>query len=260
MAGTTAPARRAMDYWLLNHRSAWRLGLVTGLLLPALYLGAMGLGLGGLVDNGTGARHLGGQTYLQFLAPGLLAASAMQTAMGESTWPIGNAMRWSRSYHAMAATPLRPVDLMLGQLMFVAVRVALSAALFAVVAALFGAWSSPWAVMCVPVAVLCGLAHAAPAAAFSVGRKHDHAYVALQRFVVMPMFLFSGTFFPISQLPIAVQPIAWCTPLWHAVALCRDLAAGHSGAADYGHLGVLTLWLVLGAWVAAREHQKALAQ
>jgi lipooligosaccharide transport system permease protein len=249
-----------MEYWLISHRNWWRLGLVTGLLTPALYLGAMGLGLGGLVNHGTGARHLGGQSYLEFLAPGLLAASAMQNAMAESTWPIGNAMRWGRSYIAMAATPMRPVDMMLGQLFFVAIRTAVSATLFALVAALFGAWSSPWAVVCIPAAVLCGLAHAAPAAAFSVGRKHDHAYVALQRFVVMPMFLFSGTFFPISQLPGAVQPLARLTPLWHGVVLCRDLAAGRSGAGDYGHLAVLTLWLVLGAWVAAREHRKALAQ
>jgi lipooligosaccharide transport system permease protein len=260
MSTVTTPARRVLDYWLLTHRTWWRLGLVTGLLLPALYLGSMGLGLGGLVDNGTGARHLGGQSYLEFLAPGLLAASVMQTAMSESTWPIGNAMRWNRSYIAMAATPLRPVDLMLGQLLFVVVRTAVSGALFFVVALLFGAWSSPWAVMCLPVAILCGLAHAAPASAFSVGRSHDHAYVALQRFVVMPMFLFSGTFFPISQLPVGVRPLAWCTPLWHGVALCRDLAVGHSSLVDYGHLLVLSLWLVGGAWLAAREHRKALAR
>jgi lipooligosaccharide transport system permease protein len=260
MTATTTPARRALDYWLIAHRHWWRLALVTGLLTPALFLAAMGLGLGGLVDSGSGARHLGGQSYLQFLTPGLLAATAMQTAMSESTWPIGNAMRWNRSYIAMAATPLRPADMMLGQLLFVVVRVGMGSVLFFVVAALFGAWSSPWALACVPAAILCGLAHAAPASAFSVGRTHDHAYVALYRFFVMPMFLFSGTFFPVSQLPIAIRPLAWCTPLWHGVALCRDLAAGHSGVADYGHLAVLTGWLVVGAWWAVREHDRALAR
>ncbi|MGQ0845459.1 MAG: ABC transporter permease [Sporichthyaceae bacterium] len=253
------PARRAFDYWWIQHRQWWRVGFVVSLLSPTLYLAAMGFGVGGLVDDGSGREILNGTSYLDFLAPGLLAAIAMQTAMGESSWPIGNAVRWSRSYHAMIATPLRPRDVMAGQLFFVAFRVGLGAAAFLVVATAFGAWGSPWIVLGLPAAVLCGLAHAAPTAAFAVGRKHDHAYAGLQRFVIIPMFLFSGAFFPVTQLPEWGTAAAYATPLWHGVSLCRDLSGGQAEVGvSLGHAGYLGLWLVVGAVLAARAHAKAL--
>lgn len=256
-----APARRAFDYWLLQSRQWWRVSLLISFLNPALYLLAMGVGLGGLIDRGTGTASLGGHSYLSYLAPGLLAATAMQTAVGESTWPVGNAVRWTRSYVAMVATPLSTGEIMLGHLFFVAFRVGLGAASFLGVAAVFGALDSPLALLAWPVAVICGLAHAAPASAFSVGRSHDHAYAALQRFAVVPMFLFSGVFFPVTQLPWVLRDLAVVTPLWNGVALCRDLCLGTARpAASAGHVGYLLLWLVVGAVLAARAHEKVLTR
>ncbi len=261
MSTTTTPhaARRAFEYWWMQHKAWWRTGLLISFLTPALYLGAMGFGVGGLVDDGNGREILDGQGYLEFLAPGLLAAVAMQTAMGESSWPIGNVVRWSRQYHAMISTPLRPKDVVAGQLYFVGYRVAVTAAAFLLVGAAYGAWSSWWVVLSLPAAVLCGLAHAASTTAFSVGRKHDHAYAALQRFVTIPMFLFSGAFFPVSELPDAVAGVAYATPLWHGVSLCRDLSNGSPELfPSLGHTAYLVLWLVVGVVVGTREHEKAL--
>lgn len=255
------PAARAFGYWWVQHKQWWRTGLIISFLTPALFLGALGHGVGGLVDDGNGAAVLEGQGYLEFLAPGLLAAIAMQTAMGESTWPIGNVVRWSRQYHAMISTPLQPKDVVAGQLCFVGFRVGVAAVAFMIVGAAYGAWSSWWVLLGLPVAVLVGLAHAAPTAAFAVGRKHDHAYAALQRFVTIPLFLFSGAFFPVSQLPAVLEAAAWATPMWHGVSLCRDLSGGSAGpVVSLGHAGYLLLWLVLGTVWANREHAKALTR
>jgi lipooligosaccharide transport system permease protein len=256
-----APAGRSFRYWVVQYRRWWRVSLLISFVNPALYLAAMGVGLGGLIDRGGGAAALGGHGYLAFLAPGLLAANAMQTAVGESTWPVGNAVRWTRSYVAMVATPLRPRDVMVGHLLFAGLRAALGAGAFLIVAGLFGALGSTWAVAAWPVAVLCALAHAAPAAAFSVGRSHDQAYAALQRFVVIPMFLFSGVFFPVTQLPVLLRVVAYLTPLWHGVALCRDLCLGQAEVpSSLGHIGYLGLWVGVGAWAAARAYRRTLTQ
>jgi len=255
------PVRRAFDYWIVQYRHWWRVSLLITFVTPALYIAAMGVGLGGLVDRGGHTRTLGGHDYLSFLAPGLLAATAMQTAIGESLWPVGNAVRWSRSYLAMVATPLRPREVMVGHLCFVGLRVGLVTSTFMLVATAFGALSSPLAVLAWPAAVLCGVASAAAAMAFSVGRRHDHAYAALHRFVVVPMFLFSGVFFPVTALPVVLREVAYLTPLWHGVALCRDLTLGQAGlVAEVGHAGYLLVWTVVGTLVGDREYVRTLTR
>jgi lipooligosaccharide transport system permease protein len=183
----------------------------------------------------------------------------MQTAVGESTWPVGNAVRWTRSYVAMVATPLRPGEVMAGHLLFAGLRAALGAGAFLIVAGLFGALHSPMGVWAWPVAVLCAVAHAAPAAAFSVGRSHDQANAALQRFVVIPLFLFSGVFFPVTQLPGVLRVVAYLTPLWHGVVVCRELCLGRiQFLPDLGHLGYLVLWLLGGCLLARGAYRRAL--
>jgi lipooligosaccharide transport system permease protein len=261
LRAVVAPAGRSCLYWLVQYRRWWRVSLLISFVNPALYLAAMGLGLGGLIDRGGPAAALGGHGYLAFLAPGLLAANAMQTAVGESTWPVGNAVRWTRSYVAMVATPLRPGAVMAGHLLFAGLRAGLGAGAFLIVAGLFGALDSPMAVWAWPVALLCALAHAAPAAAFSVGRSHDQANAALQRFVVIPLFLFSGVFFPVSQLPGVLRVVAYLTPLWHGVVLCRELCLGQAQfLSGVGHLGYLVLWLVAGCLLARGAYRRALTR
>ena len=117
LAGCWAMAVRAFRFWLVNYRRTWRGSIYSSVLNPVLYLGAMGLGLGTLVDK-HGSSSLGGVSYLAFLAPGLLAAAAMQTALGESTYPVLASVKWLKTYQAAAATPLRPADLFRGHLLF----------------------------------------------------------------------------------------------------------------------------------------------
>jgi lipooligosaccharide transport system permease protein len=236
----------------------WRGSLISGFLAPVFFLAAMGFGLGSLVDGGQ-STDLGTADYVAFLAPGILAAQAMQTAVIESTFPVVGAIKWQRQYHAMLAAPLGIADVVVGHLAFVLMRLAITSVTFFVVAWALGAIEIGWALLGVPVAVLCGMAYAAPIFAFSAGRARDADLPMLFRFVILPMFLFSGTFFPIEQLPSWLQPVAWLTPLWHAVDLCRSLALGTAEvAAGLGHVAYLLLWVGAGLWLAMLSFRRRL--
>lgn len=250
---------RVYSYQALTYRRTWRGSLSATVLNPVLFLLAMGLGLGSLVNNGQGTASLGGITYLQFLAPGLLAASAMQTAAFESTYPILASIKWVRTYFGMLASPIGVRGVVFGHLLWVATRATMTCAVFCAVMAAFGAARGPAVIWTVPVGVLTGLAFAAPIAAFAATRESDQAFSALFRVGIVPMFLFSGVFFPVSELPAALRPVAWATPLWHGVALCRGLAVGHTSLwAALGHVAYLIAWFVVGAALALHTHRKRL--
>ena len=256
----TAPGAVAFAaHRLTAYRHHWRSSLVSGVLEPALFLAAMGLTLGVLVDRGPGLP--GGVSYLSFLAPGLLAATAMQLGSFESTYPVLGAIKWDKTYEAVLATPAGVRDLLVGHLLYVAFRVGTSAALFLAVLVLFGAADSPLVVLALPAALLTGLAFAAPVTAFAATLENDAGFAALQRFLVLPMFLFSGTFFPVSQLPAVLEWVAYATPLWHGVALSRGLALGtvEAGAA-LAHVGYLLLWFAAGVALAARAFRRRLVR
>ncbi|MGZ4594646.1 MAG: ABC transporter permease [Actinomycetes bacterium] len=256
---TRAMVGRAFSYWLAQYRRTYRGTAISTILQPLGFLAAIGLGLGTLVDQGTGPEHLAGVSYLQFIAPGLLAATAMQTAAFESTYPVMGSIKWHRTYHAQLATPLRVVDVLSGHLLFVVLRLVISVTAFLGVMLVFGAISSPWALLALPVAVLTGAAHATPIFAFSAKQDNDSGFAMLFRFGIVPLFLFSGTFFPVSQLPDVLQPIAWVTPLWNGVSLCRELALGHPDLVSaLLHLTVLTVWTVVGFVLAARVFERRL--
>jgi len=253
-----AMAVRAFRFWLVNYRRTWRGTIYSSVLNPVLYLGAMGLGLGELVDK-HGSASLGGVSYLAFLAPGLLAAQAMQTAMGESTYPVLASVKWLKTYQAAAATPLRPADVFAGHLLFTTMRLAMNCAIFLAVMAAFGAVRSPWVLAALPVAVLTGLAFAAPIEAFAVTREKDQSFAMLFRFGMIPMFLFSGTFFPLTQLPAWIRPVAYLTPLWHGVALCRALSLGTAELPSaLGHLAYLVAVAGAGITVGAINYRRRL--
>jgi lipooligosaccharide transport system permease protein len=218
-------AVRELRFWLTDYRRTWRGSIYTSVLSPLLYLGAMGLGLGTLVDA-HGRASLGGVSYLTFLTPGLLAAAAMQSGVSQGTYPVFGSVKWQKTYQAAVSSPLRPSDLFHGHLLFVTLRLIMSSALFLAIAAAFGALHSAWAIVALPVAVLTGLAFATPAEAWSVTRQKDTSFSVIFRFGLIPLFLFSGTFFPITQLPAWIRPVAYLTPLWHGVALCRELSLG----------------------------------
>jgi lipooligosaccharide transport system permease protein len=256
----TPPAWRAFRYWLVVYRRSWRAGLTTSVLSPTLFLAAMGLGLGSFVDR-SGAAALGGLDYLVFLAPGLLAATAMQSGAIEAMWPVLSSIKWTKQYHAMLATPLGVRDVLAGHLLYMAARLLLLSGVFLVVAAAFGAITSWWAIACLPAGVLVGMTFACPIAAYSASRTQEKgAFVAVNRFILIPMFLFSGTFFPVSQLPAALRLIAYVTPLWHGVMLCRDLALGHPGlASTVGHVLYLSAFVVAGIVACRATFERRLA-
>lgn len=247
VGGRLAMSARAFQFWLVNYRRTWRGSIYSSVLNPVLYLGAMGLGLGTLVDA-RGTASLGGVSYLTFLAPGLMAASAMQTAVGESLYPVFSAVKWQQTYQAAASTPLTPGDIFRGHVMFTTMRLSMNMLIFLAIMAAFGAVHSAWAVACVPAGVLTGLAFAAPLDAFAVTqKKNDQAFNVIFRFGMIPLFLFSGTFFPVSQLPAWIRPLAYITPLWHGVALCRALDLGSADLAGaLGHVAYLVVLAVLG--------------
>ena len=222
------PALRVVETFLITYRRTWKFSMATSLINPMFFLVGMGVGLGSLVDKGQGSGHgsLEGVSYLTFLAPGLLAATVMQVAASESTYPIMSRIKWDRIYDAMLATPMGVVDLVAGQLAWIALRLLQTSVIFLAVMALFGAVESPLALLAIPAAVLTGMAMSAPICAFAATRENDYSMSTVLRFVIMPMFLFSGTFFPVSQLPSGIRPIAYVTPLWHGVDLCRSFALG----------------------------------
>ncbi len=249
---------RACGYWLATYRRTWRSGAVASVLSPVLYLAAMGVGLGGYVHGGSG--RVGGVPYAVFLAPGLLAAWAMQTAIGEATWPVLGAIKWQKAYLAMLATPLSVRDVLLGHLAFMALRLLLVSAAFTAVTAAFGlAPSASGAILALVAAVLTGLAFAAPVSAFAATQERDVGFSLLYRFGMIPLFLFSGTFFPVSQLPAAIRWLAYLSPLWHGVALCRSLALGAGPTpGDALHLAVLVALVCAGTAVADRTYRRRL--
>ncbi len=253
-----SPALREFRYWLTNYRRTWRGSIYSSVLNPVLYLAAMGVGLGKLVDA-HGLAHLGGVSYLAFLAPGLLAAAAMQTAMGDSTYPVFGSVKWRRTYYAAAATPMRPADIFHGHLLFTTMRLAMNSAIFLAVMAAFGVVHSAWALAMIPVGTLTGLAFAAPLEAWAITLTSSLSFAMVFRFGMIPLFLFSGTFFPVTQLPGWVRPLAYATPLWHGVALCRALSLGTpSLGGALVHIGYLAVLAAIGIAVGNRTYRRRL--
>jgi len=245
---------RVFEHRFLQYRRSFRATLFSSFLTPVLFLAAMGLGLGSYVDQGTNA-SLGGLSYLAFLAPGLLAATCMQSAAFEAAFPIMSGLVWSRVFHAMYATPISGRDIALGNLAWIGVRMLLVATIFTGVIILFGAAASPLIVLAIPTGALTGLAFAAPIMAFSATQRTPEKFNAVFRFGITPLFLFSGTFYPVESLPTIIQPLAWITPLWHGVSLSRALSLGTIADAPlmaFIHLVALLAFVAVGTWFAIR--------
>ena len=246
-----------MAYWAYQYKRTWRGSLTTSFLYPVLYLAAMGVGLGSLVNAHV---HLvGGVRYLDFLAPGLLAATAMQVGGNEAMYPVMGAIKWLKTYFAMLATPLTVLDVLVGHLAWIAARLLMVSVIYLGVMAAFGTVHSALAVLAVPAAVMTGLAFAAPIAAFAASQPNDTGFTTLYRFGLIPLFLFSGTFFPISQLPGWLQVVARATPLYHGVALCRALVLGQAVLwPDVVHAAYLVALAGLGVLLAAASYKRRL--
>lgn len=242
------------------YRRTWRGSVISTFLSPVLYLLAMGIGLGTLVNRGAGSASVG-VPYLTYLAPGLLAATAMQTGAGDGAWPVMAGIKWTKTYFATLATPVGIRDLVVGHLGWVAIRMTFVSTVFVAIMAAFGAVPIGVGLLAVIPAVLTGLAFAAPVTGYAAWLKHDTGLSNLFRFGIVPMFLFSGTFFPITQLPGWMQPLAYAVPLWHGVELTRGIALGVPTTFSPAlHIAYLLVWIVAGALVAFRTFTKKLGQ
>ena len=207
------------------YRRTWRGSVISTFFNPILYLLGMGVSLGKLVDEGTGGSALD-IPYLTFLAPGLLAATAMMTGAGDASWPVMAGIKWRKTYDAILSTPVTVRELVMGHLAWVGVRLLFVTVVYSGVMTAFGATTVIEGALAIPPAMLTGLGFAAIVTAYTARLKNELGLSSLFRFGVMPLFLFSGTFFPISQLPGWIQPLAYATPLFHGVSLCRGLALG----------------------------------
>ncbi|MGE0879077.1 MAG: ABC transporter permease [Acidimicrobiia bacterium] len=235
----------------------WRGSLFGTIGFPVLFLASLGIGVGGLVNEGTG--KVGGLSYLDFVAPGLMAASALQATAGRSMWPIMAGTKWNRFFHAMIATPLDAASIHAGIVIWAVLQALLSAVVFLVVAAVLGGVSSWWAPLSLAVVALLAAAVCAPLSAFSAAQEGDAPFNLIMRLGVQPLFLFSGTFFPLSNLPSSLRPLAQLSPLYHAVELTRACTTGRARAAGIPvHLAVLTVMVVAGLVHGRRTFERKL--
>lgn len=243
-----------LEYELVGYRRTWRSSALSSFVLPLLTVLGFGLSVGGFVDQG-----IDGVPYLDWVVPGLLAGTAMNVALADSTFPVLAGFEWIKVYSAQLASPLRVVDMLAGHLAFVQLRVLVSCAAFLAVMAAFGTVHSPWALVTLPLSVLLGLAVAAPAHAYTAAIRIDSYLALLFRFAVIPMALFSGAFFPVESLPVGLRILAYALPLWHGVELSRAATLGV--APDWsipGHLLYLAAWSVIGFLLALNRYRRRL--
>ena len=238
---STPTAVRVWENHLIRYRKIWGSHLLGAFVQPVLYLFAMGLGVGALIDrNASSIVLLDGVSYFAFLAPALLATTGMMSGGQTSLWEVADGFIWSHRYQAMASTPLTPREIADGLALWHATRTALAVTAVAAVLALFDETRTWGLLVAIPVGVLTGLAFALPISAWSSTRKNGSSFPAVIRFVLIPMFLFGGAFFPIDLLPDWLQPVAYVTPLWHGIELCRGAVISSFDAEPVAlHLAVL---------------------
>jgi lipooligosaccharide transport system permease protein len=250
MGGTAS----VLEYHLVNYRRTWRGSALSSFILPLLTMLGFGVGVGAYVSGG-----VQGVPYLDWMVPGLIASTAMQVAMGESTWPVMSYFAWLRSYFAQAAAPLRVADILDGHLAFVVLRGVFAGAAFLLVALPFGVLHSWWALATLPIGALLGLAVAAPTFAYAATIRSDSYLAILIRLGLVPMSLFSGVFFPVESLPLVLRWVAYVLPLWHGVDLSRAATLGVAPAwSATGHLLYLAVWGLAGWWFALRQFRRRL--
>ena len=253
--GTDVSSLRLIERHARAYGRAWLL-FISGIFEPLFYLLSLGLGLGVLVGKVPGP---GGQPipYRDFVAPGLLAVSSMNGAMYDSTFNVFFRLKYAKLYDAVLATPMRPGQVALGEIGWALLRGTIYAAAFTLVMLVLGLLHSPWAVLDIPVAVLIGFAFAAIGMTGTTYMKswQDFDYVILAS---LPLFLFSGTFYPLSVYPRAVQVIIECTPLYQGVVLLRDLTFGVVGPDLLWRAAYLAVLGLAGLYVSGRRIGKLL--
>lgn len=243
-------ARVLVERSMLVNRRAW-LAVVSGFCEPLFYLFAMGVGFGRLVGEVTGP---GGEPigYVAYVAPALLAASAMNGAVYDATFNIFFKFKYARLYDAMLATPLGPIDVAVGEIAWALLRGGMYACGFLAVMLGMGLIASPWAVLALPAALLVAFSFAAIGMACTTFMRSWQDFDLVQ-LALMPMFLFSTTFFPLTVFPGPVQVGVQCLPLYHAIEIMRALSTGFVDVSILGHLAYFVVMAAIGVVVASRR-------
>ena len=239
--------------------------LIIGLAIanPVLYLVSIGLGVGAYIDKNTGGMGVDGVSYITFLAPALLATAAIQGAIDESVYPTLEGFKWNKIFFSMNSTPLSGNHIAMGVFLNSLIRVIFTAVIYWFVMLAFGVLESPRAWLAIFTAVMAGAAFGALMQALAgMLENEDIFFTVLQRFVIMPLFLFSGTFYPLTNMPIYLQWIGWISPLWHATELGRWLTYGHevSSLMLYTHFIFLNSLLLFGVIASRRIFTRRLGK
>lgn len=254
MTAITNGPVRVFEHQFMVYRRVWESNVLGSIIRPLLYVLGMGLGVGSLVDDGPQAGQLlDTLTYFQFFAPAIIATTAMQVLTNDSLWPIRGGFVWHGTFHSQTAAPIAPSQVVSGLLLWHLAKGLLSSGGVAIVLVFFAETRTWNLLLAVLFGTLAGVAYSAPLVAWSASRKNDLAYPNVMRFVIVPMFLFSGAFYPLSELPGWIQFVARLTPIWHGVELCRGATFGLLTAADAaGHVVYLIAWIIVG-WLLSRR-------
>jgi lipooligosaccharide transport system permease protein len=234
----------------IRQMSKWK-GIITLVAVgnPLFYLVAIGIGIGILVTENSGTSGTGGVEYIVFIAPALLANTALLGAMDETVFPVMEGFKWRKMFYAINSTPVTGPQIALGVFLAALVRVAFSVFLYWIFLVAFGVLSFQDSWMSILVAMYGGAAFGALMMGVVAGvQKDDYFLTVLGRLVITPLFLFSGTFFPLTNMPIYLQPIGWISPLWHTTELGRYFGYGAEvpGVMLSVHFLFLTAMLVVG--------------
>lgn len=235
--------------------------LAVTILNPLLYLISIGVGVGSLISHKVGPHGMDGVSYLTFIAPALLAASAIQAAQDEVTFPTFQGFKWSRIFYGINATPQTGSSIAAGVFLAAMVRTVFGVAVYSALLYVFGAMSSPHSYLAIPIAIFSGAAFGAVMLACAAYTENeDKFFTIVGRFIVGPMFLFSGTFYPINNMPLVVQFFGWVSPLWHSIELGRYATYGHkiSMTMVIVHVTFLLAMLVFGLFFAFRQYSRRL--
>lgn len=230
VAAGIAAARlpRALGWWYVaeqrirgmrGYLATW---IALGVATPFLYIAGLGLGLAVVVNQSQGGQDVGGADYLLFLAPSLLLGAAMQTAAQESTYGVYGGFKWTPIFLAMRASPVSPTQMVIGYTIGTLARVLPLSVVYVLALWLLGVTSSATALWLIPISAALVVAVALPVTAWAASQENDRGQLNfIDRFITLPLMLFSGTYYPLETMPLVLQWIGWVSPLWHAVDLSR---------------------------------------
>lgn len=249
-------ARRLVERNIMVYRHQWMI-ILSGVFEPIFYLLGIGLGLGAIIQE---VPLPDGRVvaYAAFVAPALLATAAMNGAVFETIFNVFFKLNYAKTYEGVLATPMGITEIALGEMMWALMRAALYAVAMFVIMLFAGLILSPWGLLMVPAALLVAAAFAAAGLAGTSYLRTVNDFDVPMGLVVMPMFLFSGTFFPISIYPLPIQIFMQATPLYHAISLIRGLSTGIVGTAQLWDLVYLVAFFAICMWIAMRQMERKL--